>query len=36
MGKIILSLSQNEAQSSRYNTGATFPEGIEGHIQKLQ
>lgn len=28
-------LSQNEAQSSRLNIGATFRERIEGHMQKI-
>ena len=34
MGKISI-FSQNDAQSSRYNIGATFPERILGHMQKI-
>ena len=34
VGKILF-LSQNEGQSSRYKIKTTFPEGTEGHIQKI-
>ena len=31
----LVEIQQHEEQSSRKNIGATFPEEIQGHMQKL-
>ena len=33
---IITCFITNKAESSRLNIGAMFPEGVQGHIQRLQ